>query len=284
METQGSGTAGMSLQRVTASTAAAIDPRLQSNAAAIVFEDFVVVVDAGMRPFASRLFRKTLEETYRRPVRFVCVTHKHGDHTFGLTAFKEVTVFGSRRLATALAESPDFAPDARAARKQMEPDGGAWLDEVELVLPELRFEDRMDVSFGGRTVEFHHSGGHTDCSTWGYLAEEKVLFSGDLIFSGMFPFAGDPTADPEVWMATLRLWKTMAIEHVIPGHGPVSGSEEIARQLEFLETLKQNTLAAIATDKGPEDILLPAMYPIGDKPWFAEKTVQRWHEYYRGLV
>jgi cyclase len=282
MEAKGSVVGGIALQQVTESTVAAIDPRLQSNAAAIILDDFIVAVDAGMRPYAAQLFRATLESTYRRRVRFVCVTHKHADHTFGLGAFKDVTVFGSRRLAEALEQSPDFAPEARAAWKQNDPEGGEWLDEVELVTPSLRFDGRMDIADNGRIVEFHHAGGHTDCSVYGYLPEEKVLFSGDLIFADMFPFAGDDTADPEVWMSTLRLWMTMEIDHVIPGHGPVSGPGEIVRQLGFLESLKRNTMEALAAGRDCTGIMLPSTHPVGDKPWFAEKTLQRWHAYYGG--
>ena len=272
----------ITLQQVTVSTVAAIDPKLHSNAAAVVLDDFIVAVDVGMRPYGSRMFREALESTYERPVRLVCVTHKHADHTFGLRAFKDVTLFSSHELPRALERSPEFAPEARAARKQDEPDGGDWLDEVELVLPALRFYGQMDVADKGRRVEFHHSGGHTSCSVYGYLADEKVLFSGDLIFAGMFPYAGDPTADPEAWMSTLRLWTTMAIDHVIPGHGPVSGPDEIVKQLELLETLKQNTLEAIMAGGGPADIVVPSTYPTADKPWFVERTLLRWHEYYSG--
>ncbi len=270
----------IALQQVTESTVVAIDPRLRSNAAAIVLDDFIVAVDVGMRPYAARLFREALESTYDRPVRLACVTHKHADHTFGLAAFKDVTLFGSRLLAAALERSPDFSPEAREDMKKMEPGGADWLDEVERVIPALSFDGRIDVTSGGRIAEFHHSGGHTSCSVWGYLADEKVLFSGDLVFSGMFPFAGDPTADPEAWMSTLRYWMTLAIDHVIPGHGQVCGPGEIVNQLEFLEALKQNTLEVVETGLGPEHIALPPEYPVGDKPWFAEKTAQRWHEYY----
>lgn len=284
MEAKQSVTGGIALQRVTESTVAAIDPRLRSNAAAVIFEDFIVAVDVGMRPYAARLFREALESTYRRPVRFACVTHCHPDHTFGLQTFKDVTIFGSRRLADALERSPDWSPEARARWKQEDPEGGEWLDEVELVLPSLRFDGRVDIVNNGRLVEFRHTGGHTDCSVYGYLPDEKVLFAGDLIFAGGFPFAGDPTADPEVWMATLRTWMSMAIDHVIPGHGPVSGPGEIVRQLEFFETLKQNTVKAIEAGRGCGDIVLPSTYPIGDKVWFAEKTAQRWHAYYRGRL
>jgi hypothetical protein len=38
------------LQQVSKSTVAAIDPRLGSNAAALILDDFIVAVDAGMRP------------------------------------------------------------------------------------------------------------------------------------------------------------------------------------------------------------------------------------------
>jgi glyoxylase-like metal-dependent hydrolase (beta-lactamase superfamily II) len=282
MGARGSATDGIALQRVTQSTVAAIDPRLQSNAAAAVFEGFIVAVDVGMRPYAARLFREALESTYRRPVRFACVTHYHADHAFGLQAFKDVTLFGSRRLAEVLERSPDWSPEACARLKQDDPEGGEWLHEVELVVPSLRFDGRMDIVNKGRSVEFRHAGGHTDCSVYGFLPDEKVLFAGDLIFAGGFPFAGDPTMDPEVWMATLRTWTSMAIEHVIPGHGPVSGPGEIVRQLEFFETLKRNTIEAIEAGRDCEDIVLPSIYPIGDKVWFAEKTVQRWHAYYSG--
>jgi cyclase len=279
MEATRSAAGTIALQRVTQSTVAAIDPRLQSNAAAVILDDFIVAVDVGMRPYASRLFREALESGYGRPVRFACVTHCHADHTFGLRPFEDVTIFGSRRLADALERSADWSPEERARRKQDDSEGG-WLGEVELVLPSLRFDGRMDIVNKGRRVEFCHSGGHTDCSVYGYLADEKVLLAGDLIFAGGLPFAGDPTADPEVWMATLRAWTSMAIDHVIPGHGPVSGPDEIVRQLEFFETLKRHTLEAIDAGLGCEEIVLPSVYPVADKVWFAQNTAQRWHAYY----
>jgi glyoxylase-like metal-dependent hydrolase (beta-lactamase superfamily II) len=96
------------------------------------------------------------------------------------------------------------------------------------------------------------------------------------------PFAGDASTDPEQWIATLRSWMTIAIDHVIPGHGPVSGPGEIVRQLEFFEALKENTLAALQAGRGWEDIVVPPIYPVGDMLWFVEKTRQRWHAYYGG--
>ena len=278
-----SGDDGVALLRVTESTVAAIDPRLVSNAAAVVLDDFVVAVDAGMRPHASRLFRAALEETFQRSVKFVCVTHYHADHTFGLQTFKDATVFASRRIVDTLGQSPDWSPEARQRWKQDDPDGGEWLDEVELVMPQILFQRKLEIAGGDDVVEFHHSGGHTSCSVYGYYPREKVLLAGDLIFAGGFPFAGDETTDPEIWISTLKTLLEMDIEHVIPGHGPVSGAAEIGRQLEFFEILKRNTLQAIKAGGDHRDIVPPTVYPpAAEDEWFMAKTLERWYEYYRG--
>ena len=270
------------LQRVSESTVAAIDPRLVSNAAAVVLGDFIVAVDVGMRPYASALFRAALEETFQRPVKFVCVTHYHADHTFGLRPFKDVTLFASRQIVDTFAQSPDWSPEARARWKRDDPEGGEWLDEVEFVRPQLLFQQELEIAGGDDLVEFHHSGGHTSCSVYGYYPREKVLLAGDLIFAGRFPFAGDGTADPEAWMSTLKTWLEMDIEHVIPGHGPVSDVGEIGRQLEFFEILKRNTLQAIKAGGDHRDIILPTVYPpSAEDGWFVAKTLERCYAYYR---
>ena len=84
-------------------------------------------------------------------------------------------------------------------------------------------------------------------------------------------------------MSILRTWLEMDIEHVIPGHGPVSGADEIGRQLEFFEILKRNTLQAIGAGGDPEDIIPPTTYPhTAEDDWFMAKTLERWFMYYRG--
>ena len=271
----------VALQKVSGHTLAAIDKRLASNPAAILLEDYCVVVDAGMRPDTARLFRSALEETSHLPVRFLCVTHYHADHVFGLAPFKDVTLFGSARVMENMKRSPDWSSEALAKWKTNDPGAGEWLDQVEFILPTLLFEKRLDICNGGKTVEFHHSGGHTNCSVYGYFPEEAVLFAGDLLFAGKFPYAADDTCDPEAWIATLKTWLGMDILHVIPGHGPVTDLGEVRTALAFFESLKENTLLAIKQDRGYHEIQIPAVYPVGEKEsGLMEKTRKRWFEYY----
>lgn len=271
----------MTIQQVSKSTVAAIDPRLGSNCGAILLDDFILAIDAGMRPYAARIFRETLEETYQRPVKYVCVTHYHQDHVFGLSAFKDVTLFGSAQIAENLKKSPDWSQQAFERRKKDDPSAAEWLDAVEFIIPPVLFHERMEIYNQDKVIEFVHSGGHTSCSVYGYFADEKILFAGDSIFSGMFPYAGDMTCDPEKWMATLKTWLKMDIEHVIPGHGKVTGAGEIRKQLEFLETMKENTLKAIEAGKNFPDIELPTIYPVTElAKWITDKTQHQWYQYY----
>lgn len=57
------------LKKVSPHTVAAIDHRLNSNVAAVILDDFIVLVDVGMRPYAARLLRKTLEAEFNLPVK-----------------------------------------------------------------------------------------------------------------------------------------------------------------------------------------------------------------------
>jgi cyclase len=273
---------GLTPQQVTASTVVVTDPRLQSNVGAVVFDDFIVAVDAGMRPYATRVVRTELEQRFGRPVKYLCVTHYHGDHTLGLQPFKDVSILASREILDAFARDPGRTAEGLAERAKEDPEAAEWVGEVEFVTPSALFHEQMEVACNGRSVEFRHTGGHTSCSVYGYLPDEKVLFTGDLLFAGGFPFAGDETTDPELWMSVLEQFLRMDVEYVIPGHGPVSGLGEIRKELGFFQALKQNTLQAIDAGRAWREIVVPPAYEEAEEEWFTERTLQRWHEYYRG--
>jgi cyclase len=269
------------IQQISPSASAVFDERLVSNAGIIVLKDGIVLMDAGMRPDIARLLRNQLEGEFGHPVRYLCLTHYHADHSFSLKAFKDTTILASAEVVTNLKQSSDWTSQNLAAMKQRDPSGGEWVDEVEFCLPSLLFHDRLDILDQERSIELHHSGGHTSCSVYAYLPQEKVLFAGDLIFAGIFPYAGDPTCNPELWMKVLRLWLKLDIEYVVPGHGPLGKKELIKDQLAFFEALKSNTLSSISAGKGPKDIVIPAPFSVDENSrGFTEKTLNHWYTYY----
>jgi cyclase len=272
----------MMLQKVSDSTIAVVDESLISNVGAVVFSDFIVTVDAGRSPYAGRRLREMLEETYRRPVIYAFVTHYHPDHTAGLSAFQDVALVASRRVAEKLRDLPDWCRAELAHWSEEEPSEDGQPGEIEVTVPTLLFDESVTIA-SDKKLELRHCGGHTDCSAYGYLADEKVLFAGDLVLGDEFPFAGDASADPEAWIAVLKIWRDMDIEHVVTGHGLVAGPEAIHKQLRFLEALRANTIATVKAGEEPAAVAVPDLYQVrDDKRWFVEATVKRWHAYYSG--
>ena len=201
----------------------------------------------------------------------------------GLSAFKDITIFSSNQLPHSLRKrlQIQWQPEQMQEMKGSGMAPPDWIEEVEFIIPPIVFNDTMEIINVDQQIEFHHSGGHTDDSSWAYFAAEKVLFAGDLIFSEMLPYAGDDTCDPEKWMAILRKWMVLPIEKVVPGHGPVMGLEIVERILNGFGKLKQNTLKAIAENKSAETIVIPSEFNVpDDASWLVQKTLNHWYQYY----
>ena len=87
--------------------------------------------------------------------------------------------------------------------------------------PTVTLRSELTLHTGDRRVELRHPGGpaHTTGDIVAWLPEERVLFSGDLIFHGLTPLVFMGSLDGALrsldWMAAFEP------AHVVPGHGPL---------------------------------------------------------------
>jgi cyclase len=274
------------LEQVSERTAALIVPELRSNAGAIALDSFIVVIDPTMIPSAAGAFRQRLEDQFGLPARFLLITHYHADHVFGAAPFKDTCIIGSTELIANILERRDteWSPEAIEQWKQNIPAEDAdWIDDVEILVPTLGFRDRLEIHDDDQVVLLYHSGGHTNCSTYAYVPQEKVLFAGDLMFAKGFPYAGDPTCDPERWIDVLRSFLSLDFEKLVPGHGPVVGKDEVEKHLAFFEALRDATQDAIRAGESHEAIQAPEFYESSEEHvWAKAATLERWHAFYTG--
>jgi glyoxylase-like metal-dependent hydrolase (beta-lactamase superfamily II) len=232
-----------------------IDGERDSNAGAVALDTFIVAVDPSSTAESAPIFRRAIEEHFKLPTKYLHVTHYHGDHTKGIGAFRDTVVVGASQL-----------------HRQMTRGGVPYP-------PELMFTDKLFIEDGGRRAELHYAGGHTACSSIAYSPEERVVFLGDLLFADEFPWAGDASCDPDQWIAFFEETLKLDFTHVVPGHGPLCGKEEVRRQLRFLKELRANTLKAIKMDAGAAAIEMPAIYE--DVPESRDtRTARRFYEFY----
>jgi len=134
----------------------------------------------------------------------------------------------------------------------------AWLYEgLKIVLPTETFNKRFTLD----GVEMTQMGGHTAGSSVVFVADDRVLFAGDLVFAETFPWGGDPSADPNSWIDAFKTILNMNIETIIPGHGPLCDKSEIKIQLEWFEAVRDEMKRLIAEGVSIKEAMEHDGYP-----------------------
>ncbi len=146
----------------------------------------------------------------------------------------------------------------------------------------MLFEDEIAIGRAG-DIRIRHVGGHTADSSIVTVEPEHVCFSGDLLFCGTFPFAGDSTGNPDTWIKNLETLRKAHYKQIVPGHGSICGDDEIARHIDFFKSLRTNIKKAlrqgISVEQFIEKGMIPKYYTEGaDRR--AKSTVDGWYKFY----
>ncbi|MBN1799414.1 MAG: MBL fold metallo-hydrolase [Spirochaetales bacterium] len=277
-------TSNINIQKVTQKTACLTHWEFRSNAGAVMLNNYVVVIDATMKPLAARVFRKKVEAQFGVPVKYFILTHCHSDHAMTLGEFKDTCIVGSEQAARKIQQlkKTEWSKEGLERWKQEKPEDALWLEDVEIVIPYVGFNKRIVLHDEGRSLEVMYGGGHTDCSVYAYSPEEKVLFAGDLLLGKAFPFAGDETVDPEKWMGVFEDWLSLDFKKIVPGHGSVVERDEVEKYLLFFKALKKNVQDVISAGKTVEEVVVPEFYEVPeDFMWLKTGTLRGFYEYYK---
>jgi glyoxylase-like metal-dependent hydrolase (beta-lactamase superfamily II) len=213
----------------------------------------VVVFDALGTPALGEAMVKAIRGVTRQPIRRVIVSHYHADHFYGLQAFKAAgaEIWAHEQGRAYLAS--DTAGLRLAQRKEaLKP----WVDGRTRLMPAdrwLGFAERKSIAFKMGELNFHvidMSGAHAPDDIMLLVEEDRVLFAGDLFFTGRLPFVGE--ADSRVWLGALERMLVLAPTIVVPGHGDVSrdpGKDlELTRSyLVFLRKVMGDAVAELST-------------------------------------
>ena len=256
--------------------------RQPSNCTWVVFNDYVLVIDANF-PWGAREILLAIQRTTNKPIRFVFNTHYHADHGFGNGVFVEAgaTIVSSRECrAESLSKGEaDWRNQIlnRAQRPNASEHDKAVAEETrakgyQMEHPTLIFEDRMAFDDGERRVELIHVGpGHTIGDAVAYLPKEKILVTGDLCVNWTSGNnTGDRDADPDNWVKVLDLLAKWEVKTVVPGHGRLGTIEVLRGQRAYLADLVNQVRAGVkageTVDRLVQEIDLTQHQPWGANP------------------
>lgn len=227
------------------------------NAGVIVLNDQAVVIDAQYVASAQSL-RSSIDRITDERITHLLLTHSHSDHVFGNQVFEDCEIVAHESLKTRMEEllrtswSRESLQQQVSELRRTDPDRAARFENVRIVLPSKTFRERFSLGEGDMKVEMVHTGGHTADSSIIYFTGSRTLFAGDLIFSGIYPYGGDPTSDPDMWIEALEKIRSMSPDVIVPGHGPVCRIGEVERYIRYLSETKSIMLELIMQGK-PED-------------------------------
>ncbi|MHA1510831.1 MAG: MBL fold metallo-hydrolase [Promethearchaeota archaeon] len=254
-----------------------------SNAGAIIFPNFIVAIDPTMFPPDARGFRAEIEKKYDKKVKYLLMTHYHADHVFGGGPFKDVEIIAHESQVQLIEESlkGEWSKEALEELKKEEPARAEAIDQIEICKPTKTFKSELIIADEENQyrVEIYHVGGHTKDSSFAYFPKEKVIFAGDLMFAESFPWAGDPTCNPDAWIQAFDKILTLDFEHVIPGHGPIVGREEIVKHLDFFKDLRAIIKESIRKEISVNDIETPEFY-YPAQPGMYASSIEQWIKFY----
>lgn len=218
----------------------------------VEFKDFVLAVEApsgyfsldsvppdsqpGASTFAEQFIAKIKETVPGKPVRYLAMTHSHGDHAGGARAFVAegatlLTTPGNRKFFERMVAAPHTLVPDRLAREPRP-----------LILE--TFATKRVVTDGERVVELINVGAnpHTSENVVVYLPRERLMYQGDLFY-----FRGEETFPPKdrtTVMAFFARWLVgsgLAPERIYGAHD--RGFATMAHVREVLEAATRRRAA-----------------------------------------
>ena len=250
-----------------------------SNAGFIIGADGVIVVDTFQSAAAATQLLSAIREKTTRPIRFVVNTHYHLDHVAGNGVFHDA---GAQIIAQRNVRGWERTENLKFFGATPPADKKAWVES--LALPDLVYDDSIDLFLGSRRILVRYMRGHTGGDSVVAIPDAGVVFTGDLFWNQTLPNTID--ADTALWMTTdERLASEYAQASFVPGHGEVGKAKDVAAFREYLQSLrkdvagarKQNLKAEALTEAVKKD-LAPQYEHWGFYSHFIEPNIRQMDE------
>ncbi|WP_437618857.1 MBL fold metallo-hydrolase [Sorangium sp. So ce1151] len=196
------------------------------NIAVSVGDDGIVIVDDQFAPLAPKI-KAALKGITDRPVRFVLNTHWHFDHTGGNAIFGAgAPIVAHENVRKRLVSG---GPKATVGDKTID----AIPPASKEALPVVTFQDKVSIHLNGEEIRaIHIPSGHTDGDAVVYFTKSNVVHMGDDFVTYGFPFVDLVSGGSVKGLiaAIDRMVKELPADvKVIPGHGKVSGVEDMKK-------------------------------------------------------
>lgn len=227
-----------------------------SNAFFYVGRRHVVAGGAHMTEQATKDLAAAIREVTDRPLRYFILPHHHPGYT-----------------------SVDFYFPEDVEIVMTYP---VWLALQKEVIPfpneALLYSEGLTMKLDDKTIILTNMGkAHATGDSLVYFPDEKTVFTSDMVYVKSVGYMGE--GHMEDWILALEFMSQLAIEHVIPGHGPVSKPKAIAEfktfYKSFLSEVIRHIEAGASLEKTKRQFRLPGYRDYAGYDQMLELNIER---------
>ena len=218
----------------------------------VVTKEAAVLIDAGGSYKGAQQIHRAIKSITDKPVKIVINTGGQDHRWLGNDYFRQQ---GARIIASkaAVADQKKRVNDQLSTLDRLVGEKGmagtqpAYADET--------FDTRHELTLGGTQFQLHHPGmAHTPGDTYVWLPEQKVVFSGDIVYVERM-LSVSSVSKSKSWVEAFKAMAALQPEHVVPGHGHATDLERArADTYDYLVTLREGAAALIENGMGLESV------------------------------
>ena len=232
-------------------------------------KDAALLIEGFVTPAGAAFQMETLRRVSQVPAAGAMDTHYHFDHSMGNSFYgaNGIQLWGHAAVAQRITES--YAPmqgadratflaryenrvkDAKTELQRQHAQSdltavGTVFDlanKSALTLPNRPLDPAklpLQVDLGHFPIVIEYYPGHSGTDLIVRAPEQKVVYTGDLIFNGRFPACYDEMATISGWRATLKTFASWDKDTLfVPGHGPICGQEGVQHLREVFDDIAE---------------------------------------------
>jgi cyclase len=239
------------------------------NGGFLVGRDAALLVEGYTTSAGASFQMEALRMVSQAPVRAALDTHYHFDHSMGNAFYgtKGIEIWAHPAVARRIVDS--YAPlqgadraaalgpfekrvtDAKSDAERAHAQGDlkvittlfSLTNASVLALPNRPLDPAklpMKIELGGQTAVIETYPGHSGTDMVVRVPEQNVVYTGDLLFSGLYPVCFDEKATVSGWRETLKTFASWDKDTLfVPGHGQLCGQRGIATVREIFDDIAE---------------------------------------------
>ena len=263
-----------------------------------------VIIDTSIA-FNAALHTKLLRAVSDAPVKYIILTHAHGDHTGGVEAWRkfggpDTQIIAQRNhvefqhYQTRLKGFYDLRNAAQFGRPMSAPGGESPGNYAARIQPTILFDDSYAFELGGVRFEVLSTPGETYDHATVWMPQARTAFVGDNYyesFPNIYTLRGTQPRWALDYVTSLNKVLALQPEIVLPSHGmPIRGSAEIvtrvSRYRDAIQYVHDETVKGMNAGKDVwtlmREIRLPPWLDIGESYGKLSWSVRGIYEGYVG--